>query len=439
MSDATTAGGAAPASRYQTARFRNRLKRRHAVGTAMRLAGMVAILIATVTLAYLLWSVVSKGYTAFLQTNVKLEVTYAEDLVAPGDGPLEDRVGDGNYRAVIKQGLVRLLGEPEDRAAGRELTALISNGASYRMRDRLMENPDRVGATDTIWLPVASEIDMIVKGEIDTDDVKVENLNVSRRQLDWIAQMEAEDRLKQRFNVDFFTGGDSRDPQMAGIWAATKGSLMTLAVCIALAFPIAIAAAVYLEEFAPKNRWTELIEININNLAAVPSIIYGLLGLAVFLNFLGMPRGAPISGGVVLALMTLPIIIISARSALKSVPPQFREGARQMGASPQQVVMYGVLPVAMPGMLTGTIIGMAQALGETAPLLLMGMVAFVSTPPDGLADSSAVLPVQIFLWFGNPERGFVEKASAAIMVLLAFLIAMNGLAIYLRKRLERRW
>ena len=258
-------------------------------------------------------------------------------------------------------------------------------------------------------------------------------------QISWIDKLEAEGRLEKRFNTTFFTAGDSREPELAGIWGAAKGSIYTLMVTLLLSFPIGVAAAVYLEEFAPQNRWTDIIEVNINNLAAVPSIVFGLLGLAVFINFFELPRSAPLIGGLVLTLMTLPTIIISSRAALKSVPPSIREAALGIGASKVQTIVYHVLPLAMPGMLTGTIIGMAQALGESAPLLMIGMVAFVVDIPHSVFDPSTVLPVQIYLWADSPERAFVERTSAAIMVLLAFLICMNALAVILRKRFERRW
>jgi phosphate transport system permease protein len=257
--------------------------------------------------------------------------------------------------------------------------------------------------------------------------------------LAWIDQLSADGRIEKRFNKTFFSVGDSREPELAGIWGAVVGSFLTLAVTLMLSFPIGVAAAIYLEEFAPKNRWTDLIEVNINNLAAVPSIVFGLLGLAVFLNFFGLPRSAPVVGGLVLTLMTLPTIIIASRSALTSVPPSIREAALGVGASKMQMVAHHVLPLAMPGMLTGTIIGMARALGETAPLLMIGMVAFIVDIPAGFTDPSTALPVQIFLWADSPERAFVEKTSAAIMVLLAFLIVMNAAAVILRKRFERRW
>jgi len=245
--------------------------------------------------------------------------------------------------------------------------------------------------------------------------------------------------VTKRFNSILFSNSDSREPELAGIKGAVVGSVLTLLVTLLLSFPIAVATAIYLEEFAPTNKITDFIEVNINNLAAVPSVIFGLLGLAIFINFFGMPRSVPLVGGFVLTLMTLPTIIISSRAAIKSVPPSIREAAYGMGASKVQAVIHHVLPLAMPGMLTGTIIGMAQALGETAPLLMIGMVAFIVDTPAGITDPATVLPVQIFLWSDSPERAFVEKTSAAIMVLLAFLIFMNSLAVWLRKRLERRW
>jgi phosphate transport system permease protein len=262
---------------------------------------------------------------------------------------------------------------------------------------------------------------------------------LSAAQLGWLARLEADGRVRRTFNTTFLRSGDSREPEQAGIRGALVGSLLTLSVTLALVLPLGVAAAIYLEEFAPQNRWTELIEVNINNLAAVPSIVFGLLGLAVFLNFMELPRSAPLVGGFTLALMTLPTIIIAGRSAIEAVPPSIREAARGVGASPLQVVGHHVLPLALPGILTGTILGMARALGETAPLLMIGMVAFVVDVPGGFRDAATALPVQIFLWADSPERGFVEKTSGAILVLLGFLIAMNGAAIWLRQRFERRW
>ncbi len=279
---------------------------------------------------------------------------------------------------------------------------------------------------------------MLVKGHIDRDVPESER-RVKDQTLGWVDALEAEGRLERRFNTIFFTKGASREPELAGIAGALVGSFYTLLLTLLLSFPIGVGAALYLEEFAPKNRWTDLIEVNINNLAAVPSIVFGLLGLAVFINFFGVPRSTPLIGALVLTLMTLPTIIIASRAALKSVPPSIREAALGVGASPLQTQLHHVLPLAMPGMLTGTIIGMAQALGETAPLLMIGMIAFIVDMPGGVTDPATVLPVQIFLWADSPERGFVERTSAAIMVLLGFLILMNLTAVLLRRRFERRW
>jgi phosphate transport system permease protein len=302
----------------------------------------------------------------------------------------------------------------------------------------VVENPELIGTRQNAWLLAAAEVDAVVKGQIDLD-LDESQRRLSDQQVGWIQQLQTDGRVERRFNKTLFTNGDSRDPEQAGLRVALLGSFYTLLVTLALSFPIGVAAAIYLEEFAPKNRWTDLIEVNINNLAAVPSIVFGLLGLAVFINLFGMPRSAPLVGGLVLTLMTLPTIIIASRAALKSVPPSIREAALGVGASQTQAVTHHVLPLAMPGMLTGTIIGMAQALGETAPLLMIGMIAFIVDPPSGVTDPATVLPVQIYLWADSPERGFVAKTSAAIMVLLGFLILMNAIAIFLRKRFERRW
>ena len=278
---------------------------------------------------------------------------------------------------------------------------------------------------------------MLVKGHIDQNPDEMSAL--LKDQIAWIDVLKSQERIHKEFNTVFLTRGDSREPESAGIWGAVKGSGLTLLVTILLSLPIGVAAAVYLEEFAPRNRWTDLIEVNINNLAAVPSIVFGLLGLAVFINLFGIPRSSPLVGGLVLTLMTLPVIIIAGRSALKSVPPSVREAALGVGASPMQMVIDHVLPLAMPGMLTGAIIGLARALGESAPLLMIGMVAFIVDVPGSLTDPATVLPVQIYLWADSPERAFIERTSAAILVLLAFLILMNGIAVYFRKRYERRW
>ena len=314
----------------------------------------------------------------------------------------------------------------------------ITTGAFFALRDQVLAQPSLIGTKRPVWLLADDEVDMLTKGHFDRDAPASER-RVSDREIAWIDQLGAQGQIEQRFNLAFFTAGDSRDPERAGIWGAVVGSALTLMVTLVLAFPLGVATAVYLEEFAPRNRWTDLIEVNINNLAAVPSIVFGLLGLAVFINFFGLPRSAPLVGGLVLTLMTLPTIIIASRAALASVPPSIREAALGMGASRMQMVTHHVLPLAMPGVLTGTIIGMARALGETAPLLMIGMVAFIVDIPHRLTDPATALPVQIYLWVDSPERAFVERPSAAIIVLLGFLITMNALAVFLRRRLERRW
>ncbi len=304
---------------------------------------------------------------------------------------------------------------------------LLSDGAWLRVRAAIQDDPTILARTERFWLPAASAIDQAAKRDVAPEDERL------------YAQLKARNVVRTGINLNFLTGADATDPTVAGIWGAFKGSLLTMLVTLALAFPIGVLSAVYLEEYAARNRWTDLIEVSINNLAAVPSIIFGLLGLAVFLNVMHLPRSAPLVGGLTLALMTMPVIVIAGRNAIKSVPPSIRDAALGVGASRIQVVFHHVLPLALPGILTGTIIGMARALGETAPLLMIGMRAFISAPPGGVTDPATVLPVQIFLWSDEVSRGFVEKTSAAIIVLLVFLLAMNGIAIYLRNKFERRW
>jgi len=315
---------------------------------------------------------------------------------------------------------------------------MISSAAPYVLRKMVIDDLALIGTSVKVWLPMDDDMDMLVKGHIDRKSPQSER-RVNDQVIEWVERLERAGVIESHFNFQFLTGGDSREPEQAGIGGAVMGSIYTLLVTLLLSFPIGVSAAVYLEEFAPKNRWTDLVEVNINNLAAIPSIVFGLLGLAVFINFFGLPRSAPLVGGLVLTLMTLPTIIIASRAALKAVPPSIREAALGVGASRMQMVFHHVLPLAMPGMLTGTIIGMAQALGESAPLLMIGMVAFVVDIPGGPMDPSTVLPVQIFLWADSPERAFMEKTSAAIMVLLGFLVLMNFIAVILRKHFERRW
>ena len=343
-----------------------------------------------------------------------------------------------NYQALINQSILDLFPEVSGRRDKRAVRNMVSPGATFLIRNMVLEDPGLVGKRLTVEVPMSDDLDMLNKGHIRAD-VAESDRRVSDKEIDWFTRLKDRGIVESQFNVGFFTHGDSREPELAGILGAVMGSIYTMMVTLALSFPLAVGAAIYLEEFAPKNKWTQLIEVNINNLAAVPSIVFGLLGLAVFLNVFGLPRSAPVVGGMVLALMTLPTIIIAARAALKAVPPSIREAAYGLGASPLQVVFHHVLPLSMPGILTGTIIGMAQALGETAPLLMIGMVAFVVDIPGGPLDPATVMPVQIYLWADSPERAFVERTSAAIMVLLGFLVLMNAFAVVLRKRFERRW
>ncbi|HMW71752.1 MAG TPA: phosphate ABC transporter permease PstA, partial [Cellvibrionaceae bacterium] len=308
-------------------------------------------------------------------------------------------------------------------------------GAPAEVQAKVIANPSLLGSGIEMWLTADDDVDTYYKsigGKTFTD-------RLSEKEIAWLQDLITKGELKRHFNWSFFTSGDSAEPEMAGILGTLLGSIFTLSVTLALAFPIGVAAAIYLEEYAPRNKFTDFIEVNINNLAAVPSVIFGLLGLAIFINLFHLPRSVPLVGGLVLTLITLPTIIISSRAAIKSVPPSIREAALGIGASKMQMILHHVLPLAMPGMLTGAIIGMAHALGETAPLLMIGMVAFIMDTPGGVMSPATVLPVQIFLWSDSPERAFVEKTSAAIMVLLVFLICMNTLAVWLRKRLERRW
>lgn len=409
-----------------------RLRKRYRNEKRFRFYGLLSIIASVAFLTFLLTSIVGKGYTAFLQTYIKLDIPLERSMIDQEDP------GSSDFQGIIKQAVRAYYPEVSDRKEKRELYSLFSSGAAFQLRNVVMKNPAVTGTTLSLWVLADDDVDMLMKGHIKRD-VPENERRLNDRQLRWIGKLESEKRIEKRFNTTFFTAGDSREPELAGIWGAVKGSFYTMLVTLALSFPIGIAAAVYLEEFAPKNLATDFIEVNINNLAAVPSIVFGLLGLAVFLNFFGMPRSTPLVGGIVLMLMTLPTIIIASRAALKAVPPSIREAALGVGSSKLQVITSHVLPLALPGMLTGTIIGMAQALGETAPLLMIGMVAFIVDIPGGFTDPAAVMPVQIYLWADSPERAFVERTSAAIMVLLAFLISMNALAVVMRKRFERRW
>jgi phosphate transport system permease protein len=417
---------------YVTERIDKGLRRRYRAEQRFRRLGIAAIASALLFLLFLFYSIVSNGYTAFLQTYIALDITFDEEIF------VDENLSTANYPKLVKKSLLEMFPEVDSRSDKKELYHMISGSAAFTLRDMVVQDPGLIGGGRTVWVLADDDIDMYMKGKIDAERAQSER-RISDKQLEWIRSLQAAGKIEKRFNTVFFTSGDSREPELAGILGALQGSIYTLLLTLGLSFPIGVAAAVYLEEFAPNNRWTDLIEININNLAAVPSIIFGLLGLAIFINFFGLPRSTPVVGGLVLTLMTLPTIIIAGRASLKSVPPSIREAALAVGASKLQTITHHVLPLALPGMLTGTIIGMAQALGETAPLLMIGMVAFIVDVPSGLTDPATALPVQIFLWSDSPERAFTERTSAAIMVLLAFLIFMNATAVVLRKKFEIKW
>ncbi|WP_166424757.1 phosphate ABC transporter permease PstA [Paraglaciecola sp. 20A4] len=428
---------------------RNLAKRKRAEWR-FRAYGVGAILFGLACLLILFSDIISKGHGAFMQTQIYMEVTLDSQRLNIDDPTSDQQIRQANYDSVLAQALIAqyetgsTLSEntadsfkPLSALDKRQLLNLISTGAVYTIGQRLSDNPQLLNQTVGFWLIADDDVDNYVKNI--EHGGKGFSSRLNKQQQEWVNNWMANEQVRQVFNSTFFTSGDSREPEQAGIHSALVGSLYMLLVTIGLTFPIGIAAAVYLEEYAAKNRVTDFIEVNINNLAAVPSIIFGLLGLAIFIGFFDMPRSVPLMGGLVLTLMTLPTIIISSRAAIKAVPPSIRDAAYGLGASKMQVVLHHVVPLAMPGMLTGAIIGFALALGETAPLLMIGMVAFIVDVPNGLMDPSSALPVQIFLWADSPERAFVERSSAAIMVLLAFLITMNGLAVWLRHRLGRSY
>ncbi|MBC8026981.1 MAG: phosphate ABC transporter permease PstA [Steroidobacteraceae bacterium] len=400
--------------------------------------GLVAVTAAMAFLFYLFFVIFSNGIGAFQQTQVRIPVFFDPAIIDPSGRRNVEEMRTADYQAVLRAALKAKFPEVEGRVASRELSRLVSGSAAFDLQNEVLANPTIIGKTEPRWLLASDAVDLLMKGHVERTLAEAER-PVTDVQLVWIDKLVAEDSLELKFNWTFLTYGDSREPEKAGIWGAVVGSFYMLLITLLLSFPIGIATAIYLEEFARRNRWTDLIEVNINNLAAVPSIVFGLLGLAVFIGFFGLPRSAPLVGALVLTLLTLPTIIIASRAALKAVPPSIREAALGMGASKIQMVTHHVLPLAMPGMLTGTIIGMARALGESAPLLMIGMVAFIVDIPKGITDAATALPVQVFLWSDSPERGFVEKTSGAIIVLLAFLVVMNTAAVILRKRFERRW
>lgn len=408
------------------------LKRRHAAEKRFQWYGMGSIIIALGFLLLMVGSITIKGIGAFTQTRVALEITLPSDEFDLND------LKAANYGAIVKKALRNAFPDVKKRRDKRKLYGLVSPYASFELQEKVIKDPSLIGKTTKIWFVASDDVDMYIKGNVDTT-IEEKSRKFSDKQIAWVGEIQKKGDLEKVFNSGFFTSGDSREPELAGILSAFMGSALSLSVCFLLSFPIGIFAAIYLEEFAKKNRWSALIEININNLAAVPSIVFGLLGLAVFLNVFGLPRSSPLVGGMVLSLMTLPTIIIASRASLRAVPPSIREAALGIGASQVQAAFHHVVPLALPGMLTGAIVGMARALGDTAPLLMIGMVAFIVDIPTGVLDKATALPVQIFLWADSPERGFMEKTSAAILVLLVFLVLMNLVAIIMRRKFEQRF
>ena len=408
----------------RTAAFEGRLRKRYAAERRFKALGLAAILFSLTVLAVLLVTMTVNGVGGFQRAELKVDVDFGASGLSL-DPSLEN--SSDAIRSLESQGLPAVIEFYAQRSLGDEGAEQIDAQAWRVAAEEIADNRSMLGRKTQLWLPATDALARAHAG-----DGRADLQPLARR-------LTADGLLEERLDPGFLSRSDATSPQLVGIWGALKGSILTMVVTLLLAFPIGVLAALYLEEYAPKNRWTELIEVSINNLAAVPSIIFGLLGLAVFLAIFPNMRSAPLIGGLTLALMTMPVIVIAGRNAIKAVPPSIRDGALAIGASPVQVVFHHVLPLALPGILTGTIIGMARALGETAPLLMIGMRAFVATPPDGFTDPTTVLPVQIFLWSDEIDRGFVERTSAAIIVLLIFLLVMNGIAIYLRNRFEKKW
>ena len=427
-----------------------RTRRRNAAETRFRAYGIIAIGLAIAALFWLLTTIFADGASAFRQTYATIPVTIESSVVDPkGNRNPEEmkKVLTLGYDKLLISGLKTYIAAENiqiDGLTDKDLKGFLSDQAKANLREAVLADPGLIGQVVTVPALTSSRIDGYFKGRV-TAEQAARDSKTSPAQLALADALKSRGALETRFNADFITNADASEtrPEAAGLGVAILGSTYMMLIVLALALPIGVAASIYLEEFAPKNRLTDVIEVNIANLAAIPSIVYGILGLAVFINFVGLPRSAPIVGGLVLTLMTLPTIIIATRAALKAVPPSIRDAALGVGASRMQTVFHHVLPLAMPGILTGTIIGLAHALGETAPLLLIGMVAFVqdipSAPPQGFFDPASALPVQIYNWTRRADPAFFERAAGAIIVLLVFLLIMNLAAIWLRRRFERRW
>ena len=420
------------------AKISKSLDKRHKQEKQLKIAGITAITLAIGFLVVLMTNIFSNGYTALLQSEVRVNLEIPMDKLLGEDGQIDPQKSQAfNWSGLVKKSFRKGFPAVKGMSDQRMLNDLVSDNAGYELRLAIENDPTLINQT-AFWVKTSDDLDMLLKGRINT--ALPEKLRrIKDNQLEWINQLEQQGDLRKVFNSTFFTNADSREPESAGILGAVVGSAMALMVTIIIALPLAVMAAIYLEYFAPPGRLTDFIEVNINNLAAVPSIVFGLLGLAIFLGFFNMPRSAPLVGGMVLALMTLPTIIIATRASIRAVPTSIRDAALGVGASRMQAALDHVLPLAAPGILTGTIIGIAQALGETAPLIMIGMVAFIVDVPTSITDPATALPVQIFIWSDSAERAFYERSSLAIMVLLIFLISMNLLAVLLRKRFEKRW
>lgn len=409
----------------------SRRKSRYAADGRLRLYGMTAIAFALGFLVFLLGTLTFTGYRAFTQSMVTIDIDFSRAEINR-ENPMES-----NWRNIFRQAVIDDVGELS-RSEERDYFSMFTSSAPFLIRDQIIADPSILNGRATFVVPMSDPIDQLAKGLVNTD-LPENQRRVNDKQVELFKQLEAKGAITQPFNWGLFINSDSRFPELAGLAGAISGTFWVLIVSFLISFPAGIGAAIYLEEFAPKTRITDLIEISINNLAAVPSVVFGLLGLAVFLGWFGLPRSAPLVGGLVLALMTMPTIIIVTRAALTSVPSSIREAALGIGASKHEAIFHHVLPLSMPSIMTGTILGMAHALGETAPLLLIGMNAFITSIPTSVFEASTVLPTQIYIWADSPERGFVSRTSAAILVLLGFLVLMNGIAIFLRQRFERRW
>lgn len=394
--------------------------------------GIISILVSLGFLAWLLITIFAGSLGAAKHVEINIPVNLSADKVDPNN------IRDASFGSIIKSGLRSRFPDVKNRKDKKKLYNLISSESTFELRDIILKNPSILGGEQNIWVSASDDLSLFFRGKMNVE-VPEDQRQISDKEINWIEKLNKEGQIRSKVNWGFFKNGDSREPEIAGILAALVGSALSLSVCFVLSFPLGVAAATYLEQFAPRSRISDIIEVNINNLAAVPSIVFGLLGLSIFLGYFDLPRSSPLVGGMVLSLMTLPTIIIASRASLQSVPPSIKEAALALGATPVQAVFHHVFPVALPGMLTGAIVGMARALGDTAPLLMIGMVAFIVDVPNSILEPATALPVQVFLWADSPERAFSEKTSAAIIVLLIFLIIMNLVAVLMRRRLEQRF